>query len=553
MKKKSNFIVQGSILAMAGILSRIIGIAKRVPMQHIIGNTGNGYYSVAFEIYNIMLIISCYSLPLAVSKVVSAKLSKKQYKNAERAFHCALAFSILTGGLCFAVAEVFGDYLAADIMKQPMSAMALKVLGPAILIVAIMGVFRGYFQGLGTMMPTAISQIIEQIFVMIVSIAGAYFCFQKGVKVGNLLHNENYAYAYGAAGATLGTVVGALTGLLFLLFVYMAYRPRMKRMLAKDSDETVDSYKIIFRLMILTMLPVLLSSTVYNISNIIDIRIYNAVMTQKGLEDSKASIWGIYSGEYRVLINVPIALANAMCSSIVPVLSGLFVQHDIKMIRAKISQAMRFTMLIAIPSAVGLAVLARPTITLLFSGEVWEVDLAVELLHLGTTLVIFLSMSTLTNGVLQGISRMKVPVCNALIALIIHIIFLYATMQMDMGVHAVVYANILFAIIVCILNHLAIRKYTQYKQELYKTFILPGIASAAMGIVIFVINMLLSNALTNVSAKISSAIIVFVGITIGVIVYFAVLLCLKGVTESDLRRIPGGTYVLRIAKGLHLL
>ena len=549
MKKKSNFIVQGSILALAGILSRIIGIAKRVPMQHIIGNTGNGYYSVAFEIYNIMLIISCYSLPLAVSKVVSAKLSKKQYKNAERAFHCALAFSVLTGGLCFAVAEIFGDYLAT-IMKQPMSAMALKVLGPAILLVAIMGVFRGYFQGLGTMMPTAISQIIEQIFVMIVSIAGAYFCFQKGVKVGNLLHNENYAYAYGAAGATLGTVVGALTGLLFLLLVYMAYRPRMKRLLAKDSDEAVDSYKTIFRLMILTMLPVLLSSTVYNISNIIDIRIYNAVMTQKGLEDVMASIWGIYSGEYKVLINVPIALANAMCASIVPTLSALFVQHDTKTIRTKISQAMRFTMLIAIPSAVGLAVLARPTVTLLFNDDV---ALATELLHLGTISVVFLSMSTLTNGVLQGINRMKVPVCNALIALIIHVIFLYATMQMGMGVHAVVYANILFAIIVCILNHLAIRKYTQYKQEVYKTFLLPIIASAAMGAVIFALNMLLNNVLANVSTKISSAIIVFVGITIGVTVYFAVLLMLKGVTENDLKRIPGGTYVIRIAKGFHLL
>lgn len=553
MKKKSNFIVQGSILAMAGILSRIIGIAKRVPMQHIIGSTGNGYYSVAYEIYNIMLIISCYSIPLAVSKVVSAKLSKKQYKNAERAFYCALAFSILTGGLCFAITEFFGDYLAADIMKQPMSAMALKVLGPAILLVAIMGVFRGYFQGLGTMMPTAVSQIIEQIFVMVVSITGAYFCFQKGVKVGDLLHNENYAYAYGAAGATLGTVAGALTGLLFLLLVYMAYRPRMKRMLIKDTSETVDSYGTIFRLMILTMLPVLLSSTVYNISNIIDIRIYNAIMTQKDLGDVMSSIWGVYSGEYKVLITVPIALANAMCASIVPVLSGLFVQQDMKMIRAKISQAMRFTMLIAIPSTVGLAVLARPTITLLFSGEVWEIDLAVELLHLGTASVIFLSMSTLTNGVLQGISRMKVPVCNALIALVIHIIFLYATMQMDLGIHAVVYANILFAIIVCILNHLAIRKYTQYKQEVYKTFILPAIASVAMGAVIFAINMLLSNVLTNVSPKVSSAIIVFLGIMIGVTVYFAVLLFLKGVEESDLKRIPGGNYIVRIAKGLHLL
>lgn len=156
----------------------------------------NGYYSAAYEVYAMMLIISCYSLPLAVSKVVSAKIGKRQYRNANRAFQCAMAFAVAAGGLTFLIVEVFGDILATDFMLEPMSAMALKVLGPALLIVSIMGVFRGYFQGLGTMMPTAVSQIIEQIFVLIASIAGAYVLYHRGEKVGALLHNENYAPSY---------------------------------------------------------------------------------------------------------------------------------------------------------------------------------------------------------------------------------------------------------------------------------------------------------------------------------------------------------------------
>ena len=215
MKKKSNFIVQGGILAAAGILSRIIGIARRFPMEHIIGDVGNGYYSAAYEVYSIMLIISCYSLPLAVSKVVSAKMSKRQYKNANRAFQCAMIFALVAGGLTFLIVEVFGDIIASKFILEPMSAMALKVLGPALLIVSVMGVFRGYFQGLGTMMPTAISQIIEQIFVLIASIAGAFILYNRGEKVGALLHNENYAPSYGAAGASLGPVIGSLIGLIF--------------------------------------------------------------------------------------------------------------------------------------------------------------------------------------------------------------------------------------------------------------------------------------------------------------------------------------------------
>lgn len=542
-KKKSNFIIQGSILAIAGVLSRIIGIARRFPMEHIIGDKGNGFYSAAYEVYAIMLIISCYSLPLAVSKVVSAKISKRQYKSADRAFRCAMMFAVVSGGITFLVCELFGDFLAKDVMLEPMSAMALKVLGPALLIVSVMGVFRGYFQGLGTMVPTAVSQILEQIFVLIGSVAGAYFLFNYGSKVGELLHNEDYAPAYGAAGASIGPVLGSVIGLLFLFFVFVVYKKATKKQSMNTSLEKADSYQQIFRLIILTILPVLLSTTVYNISNVLDIRIYNSVMIQKGLEDVKAYNWGVYSGKYRVIVNVPIALANAMCSSIVPVLTKLMVREEYTQAKKKIEQGMRFTMLVAIPSAVGLAVLARPIISMLFRGEV---DMAVDMLHIGSVSVIFYTMSTLTNGVLQGINKMRIPVRNAAISLVIHIAFLYLTLQMGMGINAVVYANILFAAIVCILNALAIRKYLRYRQELIRTFVIPGIAAVIMGVVIGVVNMLLSKSLGNILT-------VLIGVTLGVLVYFVALILLKGIDEYDLNSMPGGRKILMVAKMLRLM
>lgn len=542
-KKKSNFIIQGSILAIAGVLSRIIGIARRFPMEHIIGDKGNGFYSAAYEVYAIMLIISCYSLPLAVSKVVSAKISKRQYKSADRAFRCAMMFAVVSGGITFLVCELFGDFLAKDVMLEPMSAMALKVLGPALLIVSVMGVFRGYFQGLGTMVPTAVSQILEQIFVLIGSVAGAYFLFGYGSKVGELLHNEDYAPAYGAAGASIGPVLGSVIGLLFLFFVFAVYKNATKKQNMNTSLEKADSYQQIFRLIILTILPVLLSTTVYNISNVLDIRIYNSVMIQKGLEDVKAYNWGVYSGKYRVIVNVPIALANAMCSSIVPVLTKLMVREEYTQAKKKVEQGMRFTMLVAIPSAVGLAVLARPIISMLFRGEV---DMAVDMLHFGSVSVIFYTMSTLTNGVLQGINKMRIPVRNAAISLVVHIAFLYLTLQMGMGINAVVYANILFAVIVCLLNALAIRKYLRYRQELIRTFVIPGISAIIMGVVIGVVNMLLSKALGNILT-------VLIGITLGVLVYFVALILLKGIDEYDLNSMPGGRKILMVAKMLRLM
>lgn len=542
-RKKSNFIVQGGILAMAGILSRIIGIARRFPMQHIFGDKGNGYYAAAYSVYSIMLIISCYSLPLAVSKAVSSKISKRQYKSAQRVFQCAMVFALTMGGITFLVCEFLGDFLAEYVMEEPMGAMALKVLGPALLTVSVMGVFRGYFQGLGTMMPTAVSQILEQIFVLIGSIAGTYILYRYGSKVGAVLHNEDFAPAYGAAGASIGPVLGSVVGLLFLVFVYVLYRKGTKKRSARDANGRADSYAQIFKLIILTIVPVLMSTTVYNISDVIDTKIFGAVMIQKGLGDVKTDIWGVYTGKYKVLVNVPIALANAMCASIVPVLTQLMVREEYGRAKEKIGQAMRFTMIVAFPSAVGLAVLARPIVTMLFKGEV---DMAVNMLHIGSVSVVFFAVSTLTNGVLQGINRMKIPVRNAAAALVIHVVVLYTALQLGMGVNAVIFANILFAAIVCVLNALAIRKYLRYNQELVRTFAIPAIASIVMGIVIGLLNLLLSKAAGNV-------VTVFVGIGAGAVVYFVVLILLKGINERDLRSMPGGRTILTVARKFHLM
>ena len=176
-KKDSNFLVQGSILAAASIISRIIGLLYRLPMTDIIGDTGNNYYSCAFEIYNIMLIISSYSLPLAVSKLVSARMAKGQRKQAYQVFKGALLFAIIAG-TAVALIVYFGAELFTSMLQTPLSVFALRVLAPVLVVVAVLGVLRGFFQGLGNMLPSAISQIIEQIVNAIVSIWAAYVLYQ---------------------------------------------------------------------------------------------------------------------------------------------------------------------------------------------------------------------------------------------------------------------------------------------------------------------------------------------------------------------------------------
>lgn len=159
-RSESNFLVQGSILAAASIISRIIGLLYRIPLKSIIGDIGNDYYSTAMEIYSILLLISSYSLPLAVSKLVSTRMAKGQRKNAYRLFKGALIFALISGTAAGLIVFFGAGVITTYIVRTPLSIFALQVLAPTLLAVAVLGVIRGFFQGMGTMMPSAVSQLI---------------------------------------------------------------------------------------------------------------------------------------------------------------------------------------------------------------------------------------------------------------------------------------------------------------------------------------------------------------------------------------------------------
>ena len=261
--KSNHFLIQGNILAISSLLVRVIGLIYRIPMRRIIGAEGAGLYSYSFEVYNIALILSSYSLPLAVSRLVAVRRAKKEHRNSYRIFLCAMAFAVSAGLLTTSIIFVGADFIAEVAFKSPNVALPLRVLAPTILVFAIMGVFRGFYQGKDTMIPTAISQVLEQIVNAIVSIAASYMLIK------NYSANVNVA-AYGAAGGTLGTFIGACTGLLFLLFVFIIYKPVLGRQIRNDHSGSTESYKSIFKLLLATIAPIILSQTVYQLSGLID-------------------------------------------------------------------------------------------------------------------------------------------------------------------------------------------------------------------------------------------------------------------------------------------
>lgn len=542
----TSFLIHGSILALASILCRIIGILYRIPLQNILGDTGMGYYSAAFQVYSILLLLSSYSMPLAVSKLVSSRVAKGEYKNAFRIFQDAAIFSLITG-LFTGLLTYFGAEKFASFTKYTHSSIALRMLAPTLVIMSVVGVLRGYFQGMGTMIPTAISNILEQISNAIVSVTAAYFLFEYGSSLNKAKEAQYYHVAWGAAGGTLGTGVGALFSLLFLIFTFSLYRVVYLRKMKNDRTRYEIDHREAAKLIVVTILPVILSTTIYNVSEIVDSTVFGNIMhsVKKVNEDAYSSLYGMFSGKYRLLTNVPVSIAASLASAIIPSLIASYSLGDNRQVLVKIQSALRFTTILAIPSAVGLFVLSEPVMGLLFSGNTHIPGI---MMKIGALSIVFYSISTITNSVLQGIDKMRIPIIHSAIALVIHIIILAVLLAFtDLGIYAVVITDVLFPLIICILNAASIRRYLGFRQEYVQTFLKPAAASAVMGIAAY----FMYNGAKLVFG--AGRFTTLIAILTAVLVYAVTLLLIHGIEEEELLRMPKGAAIVHLLKSLHFL
>lgn len=551
-KEGTSVLGQATILMVAGIIVRIIGVLYRSPVTSIIGDEGNGYYSLAVNIYTMVLLISSYSIPMAVSKVVSAKLALKQYRDAHKVFRCALIYVCIVGGIASLFTFFGASLLIPD--SQANAIPVLRVLAPTIFFSGFLGVLRGYFQAHGTMLPTSVSQIVEQVANAIISIGAAVLFIY--LFAGS---NEEKRPVFGAMGSAAGIGAGVVTGLIFMLIVYKANQKYFKKRVAKDTSGADSSYQEIFKTIILLVTPVILSTFVYNISTTIDQTLFCDIMDFKGMAAKKASeLYGVFSGKYYVLINVPVALANSMSTAMIPSVSSSYTLKDYDKCNAHVNQAIHFTMLISIPSAVGLGVMARPIMELLFPQRA-TLDLAVHLLQFGCICVVFYCLSTISNGILQGIGKVNIPLRNAAVALVLHLVILAPLLMFtNLQLYAMVIGMMAYSFMMCLFNSTSVRKYLGYRQEVRKTFVIPAISAVIMGVVGYVfyqgIELIL---MTIFGAFLPIRLIILVALAIAivfcVVLYFVFVLKLGGVNAEELAEFPKGRTLVRLAKKAGLL
>ena len=497
---RTNFAFQAAVLAGAGILSRVIGLLYRSPLFQIIGDEGNGYYGTAYAIYSMILMIATYSIPTAVSKIISGKLALGEYRNARRVFKCAFIYVVSVGLVAAVLTFAFAPAL---VKEQPNAILSLQILAPTIFLSGFLAIYRGYLQAYKTMIPTSISQIIEQIANAVVSVLAAYLMSRPFVP-GTSEHAK-----YGAAGSAMGTGAGVLCGIIYILIAYAGRRKEIMETVESDVSSNVESYGKLFRQIVMIVTPIIIAAFVYNITTTVDMKIFYNVLNSKNVDRvESANLYGIFSGQYMVLINLPVSIASAVGTTLIPNISGAFTKGDKAETNHVYNQSMSITMMVTIPCAVGIGVLSEPIITLLFRGAD---PLVFKALTAGCISVVFYSLFT------------------------------------DAKLFGLVAATILYSLLACIFNHISVSKYMSTKLDVKKIYLAPAVASIFMGIVAWGSYQIFYHLIHMNSVSVVLAIL------LAVIFYAAAILAVGGYTKEEILAMPKGTLILKLAEKLHLV
>ena len=541
MSKKRSFVHQAAILAVASLIVRLVGFSYRLPLTSLVGDMGNTFYSTAYHVYAFAIIISSGALPAAISKLVSERIAVGKYSDAHELFKNALGIAVAIGAIAALFMAIGADWLTQlRFFNYPEAANAIRALAPTVFIVALLAVFRGYFQGMNTMIPTAVSQVIEQIFNAVFSIWLAHV-FYRAVRAEQAAASvvgavaDAVAAAAGATGAAIGTGIGAAGGFFVVLGLYLLIAKDLRQRAARSlhtpaPDGTNEKRKAQIRTILLTALPIIIGMGIYHIATFIDLGMAKDRIMSSGIftDDQVDIMVGQFTGKFLLLTILPVSLSVALSQAIIPDISSSKAVMDRNAVKHKINTAMRISMTLSIPAAVALSVLADPILALLFPSHPeggW-------LLRFGSVSIIFLALVQVSSGALQGIGKVMLPVVAAFFGVMIKIpINWYLLAVPEINILGTVISTIACYIVAAIINLYFLHKYTGVLPDYISAFLKPTFAATGMGFACF--------ATYHIAGLlIPGRVATIVAMAVGLPVYLALMWAIGGFHRQDMDAAP---------------
>jgi len=478
-ERKNHFIKQAAILAAASLLVRLIGFFYRLPLTDLVGDMGNAFYLSAYYVYAFAITVTSGALPAAISKLVSERVALGKFSDAHELFKTALGFAAITGAvMAFFMFFASGWLTQLRFFNYPEASYAVRALAPTVFVVALLAVFRGYFQGMNTMLPTAVSQVIEQIFNAAFSLWLAHVFFRTA------------RVEQAAAGAAAGTGIGAVAGLIVVFGFYLLVAKRLRVRAAGNyhtlclnggSEKRQDQ----IRSLLMTAFPIIIGMGIYQIANFIDLGMAkDRIMSSGVFTDDQVDIMvGQFTGKFLLLTTLPVSLSVALSQAVIPDISSSRATMDKEAVSQKINTAMRISMALSIPAVVGLSVLADPILALLFP----EHPEGGWLLRYGSVSIIFLALVQVSTGALQGIGKVLLPAIAAFFGVLVKIPvnwFLLAVPEIN--ILATVISTIACYVVAAVINLYFLYKHTGVMPDYIGAFLKPAFAATGMGLLCFV-------------------------------------------------------------------
>ena len=504
-----------SVLSIAGILCKLIGVLFSIPLNMISKQVAADFYLV-YPTYTLLLTVSSAGLPVAVSRLVSGFLARRDRRNAWNTFKYALLMLFVVG-LFFSLMMIILNPVLVGIVGVEETSGGYYAIAPCVLIVCVLSAFRGLFQGQQNMVPTAVSQVMEQVGKVALSLPLAAIGLKRSV-------------AAGAAGALLGITLSETLALLYMAIRFFRKRAEFNR-LPQDPDLPAAGRKQILSRLIVISIPITISACIIPFSQYIDSAMMIKRMMSAGLSLSMAKTsYGLFTSVVIRLINIPTALALAISMSLVPAIAACWARDDIAAARRESDTGMRYAFIIGFPCSVGMSVLARQ-IVCFFYGSVSEftqqdLTLASELLTFSAMTVVLFTVVQATSSILQGLRKQKIPMYTMIAGVAVKILLNYVLIGTPgIHIHGGPYASIACYGIVMVANTYYVCKYTQMPFNLEHWILRPGAAAALMGIVVWLMQHFLP----------MHRLLTILEIAVGVAVYIAAAFLLKVLSVSDIR------------------
>ena len=510
IQKKEN--AKSNITVYAGIITYIISLGMRIPLSRLIGDTGIALFAPAYELFILCTLIFSYGVSRTMAGLIRYRMKRAQYKCARKVFQVAFKISLIISIVFALIIALASDYLSEVLVLESMSKKAIIAAAPALILTALVSVFRG--------------------------LSGGRVCYEYGQKVEALIKNNMVAYAYGALGVVVGIIISQLITLIYLFFVFIIYSGTWKRQLSQDNGRRMESDGEITGMLFANSLPAALSAILLNVFMLIDQRFFNYCMNRMELADTRAALWGSYYGKFAVLTGIGAALVCLAVHGNTAKAITAYEKGEYHITRERIGGAVKKLCITAFPIAIYLAVLAEAFVDGLYQGENTQ---AVSLLKQGTIIIFLYGIAYLFGQLLLKLHMLKELFLSIIIALVVHFAAAFFMVRKGlMGAEGILYSVILFTLILAVLCFVFAGRKFQYRQEWLYSVAFPAVSAAVAGLVL----MLLGKALLSFVGNIPTIII---GCLIATILYILLLMVLRVLNEVELADIPLGG--LRIAIG----